>query len=539
MTSDPVSSPIAPPDTDRVQALVQGRDFEWVVAVLRQHRKSILSRWLNAAAQQTFHAGRREQAVADHIPSLLDALLVFLERSARSAALAGAPMDDPAVLRAAQGHADMRFGQGLSAPEIATEFRLLRHEIGWVLRQAISDTAPLRDVVAAELLVHDVLDAAVILALAALNQHEVARLRAEQALRESQELFRLLVENVQDYAIYVLDAAGRVTSWNAGAERIKGYTAEEITGRSYEMFFTPEDRATEKPRRLLARASAEGRVQDEGWHVRRDTTRFWADTVITALHDDTGVLRGYAKVTRDMTERKMADAEHQAFIATLTHDLRNPLATISGLAQVLRRQAGSGSLTPDRLARRATAIEEASTRVVARLDELLDAVRLGQGQTLPLLRAPADLVELARRAVAAHQLTTEVHHLRLELRVATLVGEWDRARLERVLDNLLGNALKYSPDDGEIVVTVSREHDAAGQWAVFSVRDQGMGVPASDVPYIFERYRRASNIQGIPGSGIGLFAVRQIVEQHGGSVTVDSVEGEGSTFTVRLPLAAE
>jgi signal transduction histidine kinase len=178
------------------------------------------------------------------------------------------------------------------------------------------------------------------------------------------------------------------------------------------------------------------------------------------------------------------------------------------------------------------------------LDELLDAARLEAGQPLELRRAPTDAVALARRVAAEQQATTERHRVRVETALSELTGAWDAVRLGRVLDNLLANAIKYSPAGGEVVVTVAREDDPAGEdgavgaWAVLAVTDLGLGIPAADLPRIFERFRRAGNVAGrIGGTGIGLASARQLVEQHGGALTAESVEGAGSTFTVRLPLA--
>ena len=178
-------------------------------------------------------------------------------------------------------------------------------------------------------------------------------------------------------------------------------------------------------------------------------------------------------------------------------------------------------------------------RAVDQLDELLDLARLQAGQPLPLDRAPTDLMALARRVVADYQRASERHRVRVEAALPALVGTWDVRRLERMFGNLLANALKYSPEGGEVVVAVEREGEGEGAWAAFSVRDQGIGIPAADLPHLFERFYRAGNASGrIGGTGLGLAGARQIVERHGWTISVESVEGAGSTFTVRLPLAS-
>ncbi len=235
------------------------------------------------------------------------------------------------------------------------------------------------------------------------------------------------------------------------------------------------------------------------------------------------------------------------FLATVTHDLRNPLASIRGYAQLLLRQERRAPTPRSQAVHALETIQATTTRMERLVDELLDVARVRAGQPLALRRVRSDLVALARACVEAHQGTTDRHTLRLEADVDTLTGDWDAARLERALDNLLANAIKYSPDGGEITVTVALEQGseiAAGgdrdgntDVAVVRVRDQGLGIHAGDLPRIFERFTRGRNVVGrLPGVGIGLAGVRQIVEQHGGTVEAESRENAGSTFSVRLPL---
>jgi PAS domain S-box-containing protein len=379
----------------------------------------------------------------------------------------------------------------------------------------------------------------------------------------SEDLFRLLVERVQDYAIFLIDPEGRVATWNAGAERIKGYAAADIVGRPYATFFAAEDRAAGKPDRLLERARREGRVEDEGWRLRRDGSRFWADAVLTALYDDAGRLRGYAKVTRDMTERlraeeqvrlntalrdaaeerarALAEAERQrdaaerahaslqTFLGVVAHDLRGPLTAIRGNAQLLRRLPGAAP--PERLGRALESIEDETARMDELVGRLVDAARIGAGQ-LEVRPAPTDLVALARRAVAAAQVTTASHRLVLAA-PERLDGTWDPARLAEVLDNLLGNAVKYSPEGGEVRVRVERRDDQA----LVSVADQGIGLRREDLGGLFQPFARLEAGRAIAGTGLGLYIVRGIVEAHGGKVRAESPgQGQGSTFTVALPL---
>jgi signal transduction histidine kinase len=242
--------------------------------------------------------------------------------------------------------------------------------------------------------------------------------------------------------------------------------------------------------------------------------------------------------------REEADRLKDEFLAGVSHDLRNPLAAARGTAQVLaRRLERRGTVEPAALAEGLAGVVAATGQMAALIDELLDVARLRSGRPLVLERRPADLVALARRTVAGHTAASERHRVRLEAAAAALPGSWDEARLERVLQNLLNNALKYSPDGGEVVVRVWREPGDAGDgvtWAAVAVRDRGVGIPAADLPHVFEPFRRGANVEErIRGTGLGLAAARQIVEQHGGRLTVESREGQGSTFTVWLPLGPD
>lgn len=223
-------------------------------------------------------------------------------------------------------------------------------------------------------------------------------------------------------------------------------------------------------------------------------------------------------------------------LASAAHDLKNPLAAIRATAQLLRRRVNREQPpNPERFLGPVETIEGASARMLGLLDELLDATRLQLGQPLELHPAPVDLAELAREVAGRHQVAAPQHTIVVDA-ASGAVGTWDPVRLERVLGNLIGNAVKYSPEGGEVRVAVRREEDG-GAWAVVDVSDQGIGIPSADLERVFERFQRASNVVGrIIGTGIGLVSARRIVEQHGGTIGVRSVEGEGSTFTVRLPI---
>ena len=227
-----------------------------------------------------------------------------------------------------------------------------------------------------------------------------------------------------------------------------------------------------------------------------------------------------------------------AFLASISHDLRTPLATLSGTAQLLQRQlARGGALTEAQAAPGLAGIVRAGRQLRSMVEELLDLAQLDSGRLLALQRTPTDLVALARQVARDQQQLTETHRIAVRAGAAALEGDYDAARLERTLANLVGNAVKYSPDGGEVTLTLERVDDPMGAWAQLTVRDRGLGIPAADLPRVRERFYRGGNVVGrIAGTGIGLAGATQIVEQHGGTLALASEEGRGTTVTLRLPL---
>jgi PAS domain S-box-containing protein len=251
-----------------------------------------------------------------------------------------------------------------------------------------------------------------------------------------------------------------------------------------------------------------------------------------------GQQTGGIVVFQDITAIYDLERQKDAFLSAASHDLQQPVAAIKGNAQLLRRWlTRDGPADHDRLLTGLGHVEKATERLADQIAELLDVSRLQMGRPLDLHRSPTDLVTLAQQTVSDYRVAGEDHDWRLEAQIASLVADVDAARLRRVLDNLLSNAVKFSPAGTEIVVTIDREAVEGREWAVLAVRDRGMGIPAADLPRVFERFYRASNAAGqIAGTGIGLAGARHIVEQHGGSLVAVSVEGDGATFAVRLPL---
>ena len=364
--------------------------------------------------------------------------------------------------------------------------------------------------------------------------------RAEEILRQSEEKLKLMIASVQDYAIFMLDADGRVVSWNSGAERIKGYPASEIIGSSFSKFFTPEDLAAGKPERELEQARQHGRFEDEAWRVRKDGSRFWANVAISAMRDGTGQLVGFTKVTRDLTERRRMDRERvrlaqaqeavrlrDEFISIASHELRTPLTALQlQLQGVLDRLE-----TLDRsLAAKVEKAMRAGHRLTSLIETLLDVSRIASGRIQLSLEA-FDLAEAARDV--CERVDEAARHARCDLSLRAegpLVGRWDRLRVEQIFTNLLSNTFKYAAGTP---VTVSIWRD--GDTAVLEVCDRGPGLNDRDLPRIFGRFERASSL-GYGGMGLGLYITAQVTEAHGGTLSARNLPQGGASFTVRLPL---
>jgi signal transduction histidine kinase len=247
--------------------------------------------------------------------------------------------------------------------------------------------------------------------------------------------------------------------------------------------------------------------------------------------------RLYQQAQDELTARGRAQAEKEAFLNAVAHDLGNPLTTVKGQAQLLRRRARQGRADLATLETGLTAIEAATDRATRLIGELTDTARLEAQRPLELKRTAIDLVALAKASITEFQAAAAGQQLHMEAGIAELVGLWDADRLTRVLENLVANAVKYSPAGSIVVVRVDREETPDGPLAVLSVADQGVGIPAADRPHIFERFRRGGNVAGrFAGSGLGLWGSQRIVAQHGGTIAIDSTEGKGTTVTVRLPL---
>jgi PAS domain S-box-containing protein len=358
---------------------------------------------------------------------------------------------------------------------------------------------------------------------------------------ERQDLFRLLVESVRDYAIFMLDPAGYVTTWNSGAAHIKGYTREEIVGKHFSVFYPPEAIARRLPQFELEVASEHGRFEDEGWRLRKDGSAFWASVILTAMRDERGELRGFAKVTRDLTARRKfedlqrTERQMNEFLAMLAHELRNPLAPIQSALEVVERNADDPATwrwARDIIARQAHQLK----RLV---DDLLDVSRITRGkidlhpEAVDLRTIISQVGDSWRTAIEGRRqtLVTSVPKERVDIYV-------DPMRLAQTLSNLVGNATKYTHDGGRIELRVR----VNGGVASTTVADNGIGMSAEIIPRVFELFvqgeRGLDRREG--GLGVGLTVAKRLTDLLGGTLTATSAgPGQGSEFMLGLPTTME
>jgi PAS domain S-box-containing protein len=367
-------------------------------------------------------------------------------------------------------------------------------------------------------------------------QEMLRRHKAEEALRQTEERFRLLVTGVNDYAIFMLDPEGLVATWNSGAERIKGYREEEILGKHFSTFYPAEDFQQGKPQRELATATREGRIEDEGWRIKKDGTRFWANTVITALRDEKGRLQGFGKVTRDMTERRLAEDEMemrnaqleaankelQAFSYSVSHDLRSPLRAIDGFSLALLEDykgkldaEGEGNLQR---------IRAAAGRMGQLIDGMLNLTRISRaGMVLEIV----DLSALAREIASELQASQPERQVVFSI-APTLRVKGDPRLLRAVLENLLNNAWKFTSRKPKARIELGAKEN--GGETVYLIRDNGAGFDMQYADKLFGVFQRLHRDTEFPGNGVGLATVQRIIQRHGGRIWAEAAAGEGATF---------
>ena len=361
--------------------------------------------------------------------------------------------------------------------------------------------------------------------------------------------FRLLVDTVEDYAIFLLSTDGRVLTWNRGAERIKGYSADEIVGQHFSVFYTPEEREAGRPMSLLGQAAdVAGSRTRAGGSAR--TGRGSGPTSSSPPCTTNGVPYAYAKVTRDLTERRAAEeprrqllAEQRAraaaeealiarerFLSIASHELKTPVASLRLSAEALLHAKAADRLDEERLQAGLDRILTSSQRLGALVEELLDISRLTAG-VLPIHPTATDLVGIASDVIARFVDAGVGDRIRL-IAGSPVVIEADPSRIDQVMTNLIDNALKYSEPPSEVEVTISERPDVVE----ITVADRGMGIDEVTAGRLFEAFGRGDAVEHVPGLGLGLHITHQIVELHGGTITAASrTDGAGALVTVRLP----
>ena len=361
-------------------------------------------------------------------------------------------------------------------------------------------------------------------------------------------LFQRLIDAVQDYAIYMLDPQGYVLTWNSGAERTKGYKAEEIIGKHYSVFFTPEDVASRLPERNLERARERGRFHEEAWRVKKDGSRFWAVVTLTAIHDDAGALVGYAKITRDLTAKKQqmeilraakekAEQASQAkslFLSNMSHELRTPLNSIIGFSELLQKEA-FGPLGHASYREYADQILQSGQYLLHFLNNVLDLAQM-DAAGIELHEEEVDVLQLIDGAILAMRTAADEKGVSIRRECdgsARLLG--DPRRLHQMLVHLLSNGLKFTPADG--LVTVFSAGAGAGGGLEIGVCDTGIGMSADQIPAALSPLGQVDMAiaKTSGGIGLGLPLAKKIVDLHGGELRISSAPGSGTEVVISFP----
>lgn len=345
--------------------------------------------------------------------------------------------------------------------------------------------------------------------------------------KRSEERMRATLESATDFAIITMDTDRKVLSWNIGAEHIFGYSEAEMLGHTADEIFTPEDREAGAPQKEQAQADREGRAFDERWHKRKDDSRVFMSGVMVPMRSN--ILPGYVKIARDITDRKLQEQQKDEFIGIASHELKTPVTSMKAYAEiVMERLMEVGNTEDSDLLLRLNVQIDRLTKLI---NDLLDTTRISEGK-LQLTFEQVDINELLKERIDEIKYTTTQT---LELKTQPLPSLYaDRERIGQVITNLLANAIKYSPKEKTITITATYTPNEIQ----VSVSDQGYGIPEADQQKIFDRYFRvtANKMNTFPGMGLGLYISAQIIQRHGGTISVQSREGEGSTFSFTIPI---
>ncbi len=486
------------------------------------------------------------QSITDYAIYLLDPTGIVASWNAGAQRFKGYPAQDIIGRHFSVFYGEEDRAAGIPARALATAEREGRFEAeGWRLRQdgtrfwANVVIDPVRDPATGRLV-----------GFAKITRDLTERRAAEEALRQSEERFRMLVQSVTDYAIYMIDPTGIVTSWNAGAERAKGYGERDIVGQHFSRFYTDEDRASGLPQRALRTAEAEGRFEAEGWRVRRDGTRFWASVVIDPVRDPSGRLLGFAKVTRDLTERREAQlalertqaaffqAQKMDAIGKLTggvaHDFNNLLSAVIGSLDLAQRRLAQGKDVSRFIDNALRAAERGATLT----QRMLAFARKQQLklETVDLGRLIAGMTDMLQRTIGAG-ITVDTRFPPVLRPVRA-----DTTQLELAILNLALNARDATPDGGLVVLDAAEVRIAAGEdglkageYVRLRMTDTGEGMDADTLGHAMEPFFTTKGIG--KGTGLGLSMVQGLADQCGGKLELDSLKGEGTTATLWLPIA--
>ncbi len=376
-----------------------------------------------------------------------------------------------------------------------------------------------------------------------------------RSLKTPDFYFHQLVEAVSDYAVFLLDSHGIVISWNKGAQRIKGYKAQEVIGQYFSIFFPPEAIKNDWPQSELAIAKAEGRFEEQGWRVRKDGSRFWADVTLTTIKDEKGKPNGFLKITRDLTTQKQAEeqrvqlAQEQAariiaeaakekaetaskakdrILQVLSHELRTPLMPILFSSSMLLEDSN----VPESVREHLFVIRKNATIEARLIEDLIDVAKLEKGKLDLNLRA-TNIHDVLRTAIeiCTPDLETKRLSLSVDLQAASHQLDADSDRLQQVFWNLLKNAIKYTEENGRVALSSANPESDLLR---IECTDSGRGMPQQLIPRIFEAFEQGKQSEGL---GLGLAISKAIVELHGGAIRAHSEGlGRGSTFVVELPL---
>jgi PAS domain S-box-containing protein len=366
-------------------------------------------------------------------------------------------------------------------------------------------------------------------------------------------IYQLLVESVQDYAIFLMDTAGYIQSWNIGAEKIKGYAADEIIGKHFSIFYTPADTISGKPENELKIAAREGRIEDQGWRVKKDGSRFWADVIITALFDESGYLIGYAKITKDITDKKrnnnalvaankLLKFQHielealnhvkDEFVTLASHQLRTPATGIKQFLGLLL-EGHAGPLTEQQMQYTQKAYDS-NERQIDLVNSLLRTAQVDAGRVSlnkSFVNLPAviqDVVESLREVFDNRQ-----QHVAIEGNEGMSDIYIDESRIRMVMENLIDNASKYTEPHGRITISLAETKTHV----TVTIKDTGVGIGDADIKRVFDKFNRIPNklSDSVGGTGLGLYWAKKIIALHKGTIKVNSQLDIGTEFIIKLP----